>query len=302
MTRDEAHEALRRAEDAWTQGDAIITRLVNVALEQADTRDQTGEPVRIGSDPIDEAGYEGDWHCGQVVQDAADELIGLNSCFKDNLRILNAHNTVDPFPRYRVFPDGRKTVFSVDEVVPWMLGEMPVPYGDTLNSEHLASSIRGHVEWIHDRPDAAARDVRLMKSNSGRWREWFKKQMRMMAKPPAGPVGGTRTQRPKIYLLGWNEILDCLDRKDDQSERSRIRRLNETHEGPIVFPGKGAQPKVEKSKFVEWWNSLEARFQELEQRASDKKHTVSHQHEFGKDGTVVPDIAGSVKKRKRRKT
>ncbi len=105
------------------------------------------------------------------------------------------------------------------------------------------------------------------------------------------------TPEPTQYLLSWREILDALDLKNDQKDR--VAKLNSDYDGPIVMPGQGAQPKVAKDKLVVWWNGLEARFSEIQQRARDRKASVEAQHDYGRDGTVVPDIGGSVKSRRR---
>jgi len=109
-------------------------------------------------------------------------------------------------------------------------------------------------------------------------------------KPEAAPVE---------YLMNWREILDELGLKNDEEKRDRIRRLNTMHGGPIIFQGRGAQPTVDKVKLVAWWNGLEDRLRELEQQQADRQATVADQVNYGKDGTVVPGIAGGVKKRRK---
>jgi len=106
-------------------------------------------------------------------------------------------------------------------------------------------------------------------------------------------------QAPVEYLMNWREILDELKQKNDDEKRDRIRRLNNMHGGPIIFPGRGTQPTVDKAKLVAWWNGLEDRLRELEQQQTDRQATVADQVNYGKDGTVVPDIAGGVKKRRK---
>jgi len=104
--------------------------------------------------------------------------------------------------------------------------------------------------------------------------------------------------RPKQYLFGWPEILDALGRKDSKEERARIKRLNELHVGPIITPGKGGQPKVDKVTLLEWWNGLEERFAEVAQRRADAQATIQAGHEYGRDGRVLPDISGDEKRRR----
>ncbi|MGA2257348.1 MAG: hypothetical protein ABSG53_22045 [Thermoguttaceae bacterium] len=113
------------------------------------------------------------------------------------------------------------------------------------------------------------------------------------------PSGGKAEAAPVEYLMNWREILDELKQKNDEEKRTRIRRLNDMHDGPIIFPGQGAQPTVDKAKLLPWWNGLEDRLRELEQQQADRQATVADQVNYGKDGTVVPGIAGGVKKRRK---
>jgi len=106
------------------------------------------------------------------------------------------------------------------------------------------------------------------------------------------------TTRPKKYLFNWLEILDALGMTNDEERRGQVRRLNDSHAGPIAFPGKGAQPKVDRDRLIAWWNGLERRFEELEARQIDRRETVSESHNYGSDGTVIPEISGSIKKRR----
>jgi hypothetical protein len=116
---------------------------------------------------------------------------------------------------------------------------------------------------------------------------------------PNGPPG--EELRPLQYLLSWSEILDALNLKNNGVNQSRVRQLNELYGGPIVLPGKGGQPKVSKDRLLPWWNKLEERFQELEQKQADTQATLQAQHSYGRDGQVLPAISGHVKKRRRKK-
>jgi len=111
--------------------------------------------------------------------------------------------------------------------------------------------------------------------------------------------GGRMEQAPIEYLMNWREILDELKQKNDQEKRNRIRRLNDMHGGPIIFPGQGAQPTVDKAKLIAWWNGLEKRLRELEQQQADREATVADQYKHGADGIVVPGIIGGVRKRRK---
>lgn len=102
---------------------------------------------------------------------------------------------------------------------------------------------------------------------------------------------------PKRYLMNWPEILACL--REPKDKQSAIVKLNRDYDGPIVIPGQGHQPKVEKSKLLAWWNSLESRFEESEQRKRDQQATVANRYSHGKSGEVVPDIGGDIKHRRK---
>jgi len=129
-------------------------------------------------------------------------------------------------------------------------------------------------------------------------------------KPPeaaaASPVSTTngRVQAPatpKAYLFTWRDILDALNTPFNSSNCSHVRRANDKFDGPIPSPGRGAQPQVEKTTLLAWWNSLEARFQEDQQRRTDKKASLQAQHNYGRDESVLPEVAGHVQKRRRKK-
>jgi hypothetical protein len=111
--------------------------------------------------------------------------------------------------------------------------------------------------------------------------------------------GGDTDQAPVEYLMSWREILDALHLTNDEEHRGMVRRLNGEHAGPIIIPRQGSQPKVITAKLVEWWNGLEGRFRELQQRRTDREATAAEQFSYGKDGTVAPGISGGVKKRRK---
>jgi hypothetical protein len=102
---------------------------------------------------------------------------------------------------------------------------------------------------------------------------------------------------PKALLFGWAEILDAVGRVDDDSTRSLIARLNKETNGPIQVK-QGGKVTADKAKLIPWWNDLENRFSESEQRAQNRDATVSESYGYGKEGEVVPDIGGHVQKRR----
>jgi hypothetical protein len=136
--------------------------------------------------------------------------------------------------------------------------------------------------------------------------------------PPAGndagqtPVGETLTQpdpaaacaaqEPKDYLLSWREILFALKLKNTRDRQRLVRRLNHFHCGPILFTGAGSQPRAVKDNLLTWWNALEHVWKASEQTRTDAQESTREQYDCGRDGTVVPDIAGHVKRRRKRPT
>ncbi len=104
-------------------------------------------------------------------------------------------------------------------------------------------------------------------------------------------------------LFGWSEILEVVKRPEERKERDRIKRLNDDSDGPIRFPqGQGTQPEVGKAELILWWNERKNAYQNsVEENArKDAELAVYMQaeHDFGRDGTVFPEISGSKRKRK----
>ena len=112
--------------------------------------------------------------------------------------------------------------------------------------------------------------------------------------PPA-----TESERPMEYLLSWREILDCLKLKNNKETRNRVTRLSKEHDGPIIIPGQGGQPKAERQKLIEWWNRLEILWQDKANQQAGKRMSGEAQHKYGASGTVAPEVGGGVKKRRR---
>ncbi len=112
-------------------------------------------------------------------------------------------------------------------------------------------------------------------------------------------VEADQPETPKQYLTSWREVLAALDRKNNETERNLLRRLNADHEGPIIFQGQGKQPFCDKTSLLAWWAGLEDRFRELQDRQRDRQTTVADQYSYGEAGVVVPEIEGSVKRRRR---
>jgi hypothetical protein len=109
-----------------------------------------------------------------------------------------------------------------------------------------------------------------------------------------------RSDVVSCYLMNWREILDALGMNCNDESRQRVREMNERYSGPIVVGRRGQQPKVEKTKLIEWWNNLEIQWETGNSRTF-AQDTVRPQHNYSRGGTVVPGIAGSVKERRTKK-
>jgi hypothetical protein len=115
------------------------------------------------------------------------------------------------------------------------------------------------------------------------------------AKPPAG--AGETT--PIVYCLSWADLLNAVELKNNKTNRERVKNLNRQFEGPIILPEQGEQPRVDQAKLLSWWNGLEEMWRGRQQKALDAKATAAEQHPYGRGGTVVPGINGSVRKRRK---
>lgn len=162
---------------------------------------------------------------------------------------------------------------------------------------------RALLEWKHQKrppiPDIPTSNDEARRQLH-RMLQWIDANLITIPSRPTFPQ--TSEAQPNDYLFGWPAILGALKRNNNDEEKSRIRRLNDSplHPGPIVIPGQGSQPKVEKSKLIKWWNDLGNRFDEIDGREQSIAASVSDQYKHGRDGIVAPIIGGSVKKRRKR--
>jgi hypothetical protein len=124
--------------------------------------------------------------------------------------------------------------------------------------------------------------------------------------PPQQATGPVPNGEPPViadYLQSWRDILDCLKKKNTRTNRDQVRRTNEQCGGPIAFTGKGSQPKVNKAKLIDWWNHLEALWETGGvKRRLDTEATTEARYNYGRDGTVVPNISGHTQKRRGNKS
>ena len=122
------------------------------------------------------------------------------------------------------------------------------------------------------------------------------------APPAAGSdLGDTKKDlppNPKEYLTNWREILITLGHKSNDEDRDKVRSLNKQYNGPIVIPGRGSQPRVEKTTLLKWWNDLEIMFQDQANQKEGTRLAAESQHDYGRDGVVAPELSGEVKSRR----
>ena len=104
------------------------------------------------------------------------------------------------------------------------------------------------------------------------------------------------------YVFGYADILTTIGVKPiDKSNKGRVKRLNEKHNGPIII-GDSSPPKAERVKLIEWWRGMEAMWQSQQDSQANKAATVAEQYQHGRDATVVPGIDGHVKKNRAKKS
>ena len=104
---------------------------------------------------------------------------------------------------------------------------------------------------------------------------------------------------PKEIIASWREIVIALGMRNNDEDKRKVERLNETYNGPIMKPGQGKQPIADKVKLLEWWNNLEKLVESQMDQARDARLTVQDTHAYGREGEVVPEISGQVKKRRK---
>jgi hypothetical protein len=115
-------------------------------------------------------------------------------------------------------------------------------------------------------------------------------------RPPVTPA------TPAKLLHNWREILSAVKLPNDPSSRRAVRAYIKKFGGPIKLPKQGGQPWVEETKLLAWWSRLEQMMEafsrEEEQRQMDVRECTKDQYNYGRNGTVVIEISGSVRRRR----
>jgi hypothetical protein len=118
-------------------------------------------------------------------------------------------------------------------------------------------------------------------------------------RPSMGHADESPAPLPPIILATWREILIALGMKNNREDKDKVSRLSRTYNGPIVFPGQGKQPLVDKAQLIEWWNRLTIELQDRVNQARGATSDARSQHDYGRTGTAVPGIGGGMKHRRR---
>jgi hypothetical protein len=133
---------------------------------------------------------------------------------------------------------------------------------------------------------------------------WEADMMILRALAERAPTACTQLPRatttpPKTLLTGWRDITATLSRK--YSQRNEIKSLNKRYGGPIKSRGSGTRPMVYREDLFEWWDKLAVEEQELANRRAGGRLAAQTQYNYGRNGTVAPEVGGSVKQRRKPK-
>jgi len=142
------------------------------------------------------------------------------------------------------------------------------------------------------------------------WVWYFQDVFRVLDDPP--PTGAQQdegelpdAQSAKQLLHGWRAIDEALGLSRSYPEmsyderRRKLAHLNDYYAGPIITGRKGSQPIVNRPELIAWWNSLEDQVEAQKARIHDKQETLRNLRPYGRTAQVVPDIGGSVKRRRK---
>lgn len=160
--------------------------------------------------------------------------------------------------------------------------------------EKLRAWIGEHINELYD----TLADLTL---DASEWDRLMKRADRELAilrglqEPPQPPPVAISLRRK---LVGYPEILDFLGL--DDSRKKWLMSCNKRWDGPIQSPGRGHKPFADEQELKNWYSDLESKAEEKSRADRDREQTVNEMHEYGKTGTVVPEIGGSVKKRRKR--
>ncbi|MDX1963226.1 MAG: hypothetical protein SFX18_08740 [Pirellulales bacterium] len=122
--------------------------------------------------------------------------------------------------------------------------------------------------------------------------------MRPLDSEPAPDNRRASDKPPKQWLFNFAEILDAVGMKANPENQRRIKQLNTSYNGPIIFGQKGQPPKCDKARLLEWWDNLEVEFTKSEHKPASLQAVGEETYCYGRTGKVAPVIGGSIRKRK----
>jgi hypothetical protein len=143
------------------------------------------------------------------------------------------------------------------------------------------------------------------------WVWYFPDVFYTLDNPPG--IGGEKSEGEKLdaacakqLLHGWRAIDEVLGlsqiypKLKYDERRRKLAYLNQCFGGPIKTGRSGSQPVVNRSKLIMWWNSLEDLAEDQKARIRDKEATLQSRHPYGRSACIIPEISGSMKRRKSR--
>jgi hypothetical protein len=117
--------------------------------------------------------------------------------------------------------------------------------------------------------------------------------------PALADTTPTDPPEPEKLLRGWRNIAEALGEK--YAQRARIKRLNETFNGPISHLGQGTSPMVSHKALLDWWNRLAIAHQDRANQRAGAKASANTSYNYGRDSVVAPEIGGSHRLRRQRR-
>jgi hypothetical protein len=101
---------------------------------------------------------------------------------------------------------------------------------------------------------------------------------------------------PRRLLSGWGAIREALGLPKDH--QNNLRNLNKRLNGPIRTGSRGKQAIAHHDELIDWWNKLAILQQDQENRQAGRIAAASASFDYGREGTVSPEIGGHQKTRR----
>lgn len=107
--------------------------------------------------------------------------------------------------------------------------------------------------------------------------------------------------QPKQWLTSWKQICLELASTGYTVTKEQVQALHARFPGPIKVGSQGSWPLVDRVQLLLWWNEIDRHYEEAVKIAEDRKATVQGKHPYGSSGTVIPEIKGATKDRRRKR-